>query len=82
MEWLQARDGGFFVRSDEGDWAYAYPTSPHARVAQTKPEMVAREMAAAAKFSGYGYIVTRHNEYLASEYQREYDAIHAELGDA
>lgn len=82
MEWLQARDGGFYVRSDKGNWSYAYPTSPRAHDAIKHPDPNAKCMAMRADAESRfcpKHIIEHHNEHLAMSYEAEYAAIHSEL---
>lgn len=74
MKYLLCRDGGFLVCSDAGNWAYAYPTSPHAAKAKRNPGVVASKMAAEADRDARtcsGYILDEHNRHLSQSYDAE-----------
>lgn len=76
ITWLLADDGGFIVRSKNGNFSYAYPTSPNAyraklNVAGADRERVARQMAMHANAEADWVpldIVNAHNKHLAETF--------------
>ncbi len=79
MMWILDVDGGFIVRSDLGNYAYAYPTSIHANKATTRPEAIAKEMAREADRTAHYAIVPVYNERMAQKYEEADKRIHAVL---
>jgi hypothetical protein len=65
MQWILDQDGGFIVRSDAGNYAYAYPKSLHASNATRIPERVAEDMAKSADAFAHMPGVAEYNERMA-----------------
>lgn len=75
MMWAFDKQGGFIVRSNNGNWAYAYPTSPHAVAAarKNKDAMIALAMARKADADAEWLpadIINRMNAYLKDQFYR------------
>lgn len=89
ITWLLADDGGFIVRSKSGNFAYAYPTSPHAyRAAKDAAgdcRHVAIMMATHADMDASwvpAEIVRAHNERLAEVFDAARERPGTKLGIA
>lgn len=76
VTWLLEADGGFIVRSEAGNFSYAYPTSPNAYrakkdVAGKDRRHVAISMGVQADMeAGWcpAAIVLQHNQHLANRF--------------
>jgi hypothetical protein len=64
ITWIFDAQGGFIVRSEQGNYDYAYPTSPHAKNARKDPAHIASVMARKADANAEIYPFAERNEHL------------------